>query len=200
MVVALLPGNFGSGAIALVVPAIDCTIKAFIMAVPASKEELIAAINTNYSKLKKELADIPFERTTLKELEGHASGTLMSINNLLAYLVGWGELVLQWNRKKANNEPVDFPETGYKWNELGRLAQKFYADYQDDDFTVLSQKLDKTVMAILSLIAGKSNKELYEVCWYEKWTLGRMIQFNTASPYMNARGRIRKWKKEKQKL
>ncbi|WP_408022211.1 hypothetical protein [Sphingobacterium sp.] len=25
-----------------------------------------------------------------------------------------------------------------------------------------------------------------------------MIQFNTASPYLNAKGRIRKWKKEHQ--
>ena len=50
---------------------------------------------------------------------------------------------------------------------------------------------------ILQLIESKSNQELYEVSWYEKWTLGRMIQFNTSSPYTNARGRIRKWKKEK---
>ncbi|WP_207909110.1 ClbS/DfsB family four-helix bundle protein [Pedobacter sp. ok626] len=46
----------------------------------------------------------------------------MSINNLLAYLIGWGELVLKWNRKKDNNEPVDFPDTGYQWNELGKLV------------------------------------------------------------------------------
>jgi hypothetical protein len=25
--------------------------------------------------------------------------------------------------------PVDFPETGYRWNALGELAQKFYADH-----------------------------------------------------------------------
>ncbi|SDK40013.1 Protein of unknown function [Pedobacter sp. ok626] len=48
--------------------------------------------------------------------------SLMSINNLLAYLIGWGELVLKWNRKKDNNEPVDFPDTGYQWNELGKLV------------------------------------------------------------------------------
>ncbi|MFE3838233.1 ClbS/DfsB family four-helix bundle protein [Pseudogemmobacter sonorensis] len=29
--------------------------------------------------------------------------------------------------------------------------------------------------------------------WYGKWTKGRMIQFNSTSPYANARGRIRKW-------
>ncbi|HAE68662.1 MAG TPA: hypothetical protein DCG77_15990, partial [Sphingobacterium sp.] len=47
------------------------------------------------------------------------------------------------------------------------------------------------------LIEQKTDMQLYGVSWYEKWTLGRMIQFNTASPYQNAVGRIRKWKKEK---
>lgn len=166
------------------------------MAVPVNKEELILTINTNYKKLKKELENIPIELTTLKDLEGHSKGTLMSINNLLSYLLGWQELVLKWNIKKQNKEEVDFPETGYKWNQLGKLAQKFYEDYKNDDFNTLLFKLDKRVEEILKLIENKSNKELYEVSWYEKWTLGRMIQFNTSSPYANAKARIRKWKKE----
>lgn len=166
------------------------------MAVPVNKKELILAINTNYIKLKKELENIPIELTTLKDLEGHSKGTLMSINNLLSYLLGWQELVLKWNIKKQNKEEVDFPETGYKWNQLGKLAQKFYDDYKNDDFNTLLFKLDKRVEEILKLIENKSNKELYEVSWYEKWTLGRMIQFNTSSPYANAKARIRKWKKE----
>ncbi|KLE00847.1 ClbS/DfsB family four-helix bundle protein [Aliarcobacter butzleri] len=166
------------------------------MAVPVNKEELILAINTNYKKLKKELENIPIELTTLKDLEGHSKGTLMSINNLLSYLLGWQELVLKWNVKKQNKEEVDFPETGYKWNQLGKLSQKFYEDYKNDDFNTLLFKLDKKVEEILKLIENKSNKELYEVSWYEKWTLGRMIQFNTSSPYANAKARIRKWKKE----
>ncbi|MEN5233124.1 ClbS/DfsB family four-helix bundle protein [Sphingobacterium faecium] len=168
------------------------------MAIPTNKEELRQAVEINYNKLKKELSSIPQELTSIQELEGHAKGTKMSINNLLAYLIGWGALVLKWNLKKDNNESVDFPETGYKWNELGRLAQKFYEDYQTDDFTTLKQNLDIHVDQILSLIATKSNQELYEINWYENWTLGRMIQFNTSSPYANATGRIRKWKKQKE--
>lgn len=170
------------------------------MPVPNNKSELQKAIETNYSKLKKELNSISFELTTNKELQGHSKNTMMSINNLLSYLIGWGELVLKWNQGKDNNEQVDFPETGYKWNELGKLAQKFYTDYEEFDYNTLRNKLDKTVLDILNLIDQKSNTELYETSWYEKWTLGRMIQFNTASPYANARRRIRQWKKEYQLL
>ena len=49
----------------------------------------------------------------------------------------------------------------------------------------------------VSLIEARSNDDLYGRPWYEKWTMGRMIQFNTASPYANARGRVRKWLKTK---
>ncbi|MFH6961465.1 ClbS/DfsB family four-helix bundle protein [Flavobacterium plurextorum] len=166
------------------------------MAVPVNKEELQNAIKINYNKLKEELLSIPHELTTAPNLEGHMKNTTMSINNLISYLNGWGELVLKWNTKKERNEIVDFPETGYKWNELGKLAQKFYNNYEKDDFNTLCTELDEITGRILFLIEQKTNTELYETAWYEKWTLGRMIQFNTSSPYNNARARIRKWKKE----
>ena len=168
------------------------------MAIPKDKEELVKAIAGNYKKLTSDLSTIPTDLTTIKELEGHAKNTLMSINNLVAYLVGWGQLVLKWNDKRSKGLAVDFPETGFKWNELGLLAQKFYKDYEKDDFKTLNRKLDKTTTEIMNLIESKTNKELYEVDWYDKWTFGKMIQLNTSSPFKNAKDRIRKWKKIKQ--
>jgi hypothetical protein len=167
------------------------------MAIPKDKDELLKAITNNYSKLVAEFARIPIELTEAKELEGHAKNTFMSINNLIAYLVGWGQLVLTWHEKKSNGIEVDLPETGYKWNELGLLAQKFYKDFETDDFTTLTKKMEHTTNEILKLIESKTTKELYEVAWYDKWTLGKMIQLNTSSPFENAKNRIRKWKKSK---
>ncbi|WP_218665788.1 ClbS/DfsB family four-helix bundle protein, partial [Acinetobacter sp. Colony158] len=40
-----------------------------------------------------------------------------------------------------------------------------------------------------------TNSELYEKSWYNQWTMGRMIQLNTASPYLNAKNRVSKWLK-----
>lgn len=165
------------------------------MAVPTTKKELQKAILLNYEKLKNDLLNIQPDLTSIRNLEGHSKGTMMSVNDLVSYLTGWGELVLKWNRKKDNNEAVEFPDVGYKWNELGKLAQRFYKDYESYDYPTLLEKLDKTVREILLLIDGKTNSELYGIAWYEKWTRGRMIQFNTSSPYNNARIRIRKWKK-----
>jgi len=119
----------------------------------------------------------------------------MSVHDLAAYLLGWNELVLKWCRAKAAGQPVDFPETGYKWNELGRLAQKFYDDYAALPYSDLLDRLDSAKADIVALVEAESNEALYGRSWYEQWTQGRMIQFNTASPYANARTRLRKWVK-----
>ncbi|WP_435263267.1 ClbS/DfsB family four-helix bundle protein [Tenacibaculum sp. nBUS_03] len=167
------------------------------MAVPKNKAELIFEIESSYSKLKKDLENISLEFTKVKELEGHSKGTKMSVSDLVAYLIGWGELVLKWNRKKENGEAVNFPETGYKWNELGKLAQKFYLDYEKLNYLELLIKLDETIEKLKKLIEHNTNEELYEKPWYGKWTKGKMIQLNSSSPYKNARSRVRKWKKSK---
>lgn len=167
------------------------------MAVPQSKEALLTAICTSYQKLKEEVEGISEDQAQLPELEGHAKDTKMTVVNLLSYLCGWAELVLKWQERKELGLPVDFPETGYKWNELGKLAQKFYKDYEGSGLTEISGKLEQAVQRILSVVEAKTNEELYGVPWYDKWTMGRMIQFNTSSPYANARGRLRRWKKNK---
>ncbi len=82
-------------------------------------------------------------------------------------------------------------------NEMGRLAQKFYNDYADDDYQSLLNQYDEVVTRILALVDSLDNEYLYATAWYKKYPFGRMIQFNTSSPYANARSRIRKWKKAK---
>lgn len=167
------------------------------MAIPVNKTELFNAISANYLKLRADLDSVPEALGREPTLEGHAKGTLMSIHDLVAYLVGWCELVLKWHAGKRDGEPVDFPETGYKWNELGQLAQKFYLDHADLSYPVLLERLAAAKDRILAVIEETSDDELYGKPWYEAYTFGRMIQFNTASPFDNARKRLRRWKKEK---
>jgi hypothetical protein len=64
--------------------------------------ELLKVVAENFKKLTTELAIIPIELSEKKALDGHSKNTLMSINNLVAYFVGWEQLVLKWNDKKSN--------------------------------------------------------------------------------------------------
>jgi hypothetical protein len=112
----------------------------------------------------------------------------------VAYLIGWNQLVLKWLERDAAGLPVDFPETGFKWNELGRLAGKFYADYEGIPYPQLLERLKTAKEEIVHAVEFRDDAELYGCAWYGKWTMGRMIQFNTSSPYANAHARLRKWR------
>ena len=165
------------------------------MAVPQNKQQLIDAITLSHRRLMADLESIAPEHADARTLAGHAQGTWMSAGDLVAYLIGWHSLVLDWYAGRARGEGVSFPAAGFKWNELGRLAQKFYADYADLPFAVKLQRLAQAHQQVLTLVQGLSDAELYGAPWYEKYTLGRMIQLNTSSPNTNARNRIRQWKK-----
>lgn len=172
--------------------------------IATTKTELINAIQTSYQKLRTEIDSIPLDMSEEKSMEGQIKNTKMSFNNLLSYLVGWGELVLKWNTIYTTERRIpDLPDTGYTMSDWGKLAERFYKEYEDQDFKKLTKQLDAVVARIITMIESKTDKELYGAPWYvtkssaKRYPFGRLVQLNTASPYKNAHGRIRKWKKDK---
>ncbi|WP_163898985.1 ClbS/DfsB family four-helix bundle protein, partial [Proteus mirabilis] len=138
-----------------------------------------------FSKLISYLNAIPPEMTSDPSMAGHTKGTKMSVRDLVSYLIGWNTLVVKWITSDAKGLPVDFPETGYKWNQLGLLAQKFYSDYSELSYKLLVIELQTVKNELVKLINDRTDDILYGKSWYTKWTMGRMISFNTSSPYAN---------------
>jgi len=168
------------------------------MAIPNSKQELLEAMTTTYAKLAQELARVPPALARDPVLEGQVKGTRMSVCDLLAYLVGWNELVLHWHAQLRDGkriEDIAFPAEGFTWNALGKLAQRFYADYAELSMDDLRQRLEQAKDQLLALVDAHDDAQLYGQPWYTHYTMGRMIQFNTASPYANACTRLRAWRK-----
>lgn len=139
---------------------------------------------------------VPANEVRKLGIEGNVKGSIISVSDTLAYLIGWGQLVLKWHRLKSQNQPVDFPETGYKWNQLGLLAESFHQKYCDWKYEDLLVEFESTVSEVFLLIASLSDHDLYGVPWYEQWTLGRMIQLNTLSPMKNMRTKVRRFNRE----
>ena len=165
------------------------------MAIPNDRKSLLAAIETSFARLMDVIEAIPPDRIDEATLEGHSVGARMRVRDAVSYLVGWNELVLKWHGRRQAGQAVDFPETGFRWNELGRLAEKFYRDYEALPYPELLERLRRSKSDIVALVAAQSDDALYGEPWYGKWPLGRMIQFNTASPYANTRARLQKWRK-----
>ncbi|WP_054285884.1 ClbS/DfsB family four-helix bundle protein [Gulbenkiania mobilis] len=162
------------------------------MAIPDDRRSLLAAMQTNYLHLTHQLKSVPAERARSACVAGHMQGSLISAADLVAYLIGWGQLVLKWEAAWQTGEAVDFPETGYRWNNLGALARKFYRDGEGLPWPALLERLAETHAALVALVERHDDRTLYGAPWYGKHTLGRMVQLNTAAPYANARARLRK--------
>lgn len=65
------------------------------MGVPQTKSQLLYEIDKNFGKLSGYLASIPSVSASVQSMEGHAKDTVMSICNLVAYLLGWNKLVIK---------------------------------------------------------------------------------------------------------
>ena len=166
------------------------------MAVPADKGTLLAAVGQIYETKMAEFQAVPRVPLGGACLAGHAKGTVISACDLVAYLLGWNSLFLKWLARPATPARMDFPETGYKWNALGALAQKFFADHQGGDHDDLSGDLNRAKTAIKYQVNIRGKVSLYGAAWYGKHTLGRIIQLNTVGPYKNATLRLRRWPKQ----
>lgn len=164
--------------------------------IPQSKQELELAIYSVFPKLMADYRSIPAQMSRVCSIEGNITGTQMSVSDTVAYLIGWGKLVLKWYELTSQALPVDFPDTGYKWNQLGLLAKRFHHEYSQWQYTDLLDEYEMTMEKLSALIASISDQQLYGITWYDKWTLGRMIQFNTYSPMKNMRTKVRRFKKD----
>lgn len=166
------------------------------MSIPANKSELLNQICFEFERLSNELKPIPFSAFQLQQMEGHQKDTTMSLHNLLSYLIGWSNLVIEWKWNEEHKIAQTLPCNGYKWNKLGKLAQKFYADYAQIESEKLLKLYEKNILTIIDILNKENNQSLYELIWYKNYTFGRMVQLNTISPIKNAILRIRKFKKQ----
>jgi hypothetical protein len=166
-----------------------------LSSVPKNKEELQKSISVAFEKILADYSTIPSQKSREIGVIGNMKGTEVSVSDTISYLIGWGKLVLKWYDLRSKNQPVDFPETGYKWNELGQLAQHFHSEYQDWSYEKLIKEFTTTTDRILILVESLDNIKLYGETWFEKYTLGKMIQFNTSSPMVNMRAKVRTFKK-----
>ena len=138
------------------------------MPIPKSREQLLDAIEINFERLARDLGKVPAHKTNEATLEGHAKGRVMSVHNLASYLLGWNNLVLKWIEKDAKGEPINFPETAFKWNQLGALAQKFYADFDAVPFDQLLKDLEIAKQKIVDFLSDQTDEFLYGASWHGK--------------------------------
>ena len=81
---------------------------------------------------------------------------------MIAYQLGWLNLIQSWENDNKNNIPVVTPSPDYKWNNLGGLYQEFYKTYSNYTLEQLINQFNKEVDSIIDLIKSLDNETLFE--------------------------------------
>ena len=165
----------------------------------SSKKELIDEINKRAVLFINEFSEITDENkdTFVKEVD-------RSPAQMIAYQLGWMNLILLWEEKNKNDETVITPSENYKWNNLVGLYQSFYKKYENYSIKKLITEFNITVKKITDLIEIYTEEELFEQNqrqWASStpsnWPIWKWIHTNTVAPFKTFRTKIRKWKKLK---
>lgn len=143
-----------------------------------------------YAALKKSL---PKEGRSKEVLEG--TGRLVSVNELLAYQIGWGTLLISWYEAGVSDKTPVMPGEGFTSWDYNGLAAHFYQKYVFETDEEYERCLDRVVSRILEIIEVEQRSGNLDVLgvwsWCtlksgKQWPLSKWIQVNTIAPYQRA--------------
>lgn len=162
-----------------------------------NKRELIEEIQKQATLFIEEFSDIEDEqKDTLVE------GVDRSPAQMIAYQLGWMNLLLSWEERELRGELVKTPHETYKWNNLGGLYAGFYEQYHHLTMQQLKDEFHAAVARVEVMVESLSDSDLFEPGsrqWASStpanWPVWKWVHINTAAPFKTFRAKIRKWKK-----
>lgn len=163
----------------------------------ASSAELTAEIRKRAKLFAAEFEGIP---------EGSwddvPEGADRSPRQMIAYQLGWMDLLLGWERDEQAGLDVVTPAPGFKWNRLGGLCEGFYAAWAEASPKELAAAFDERVDAVCDWAASLSESDLFgeqRRAWASStpsaWPVWKWIHINTVAPFTTFRAKVRKWKR-----
>jgi len=167
------------------------------MPLPQTRSELLESLSKAHRQLDEELRAIRPDQERIQGIEGG-----LSCCDLVAYQIGWGNLLLGWEQAESQGQAVFLPAKGYKWNQLGLLAESFYQRAADHSLDELRAEWQGVVQRLEEWVQDITDEELFEPRvrqWTgDKWPIAKWIQVNSIAPYRSARTKLRRWVKEQQ--
>lgn len=158
----------------------------------SSKEELIAVIQKTYQLFDREFDEVPEEKINIR-----IEAVDKTPQELLAYQLGWLNLIMGWEADELAGKEVITPSPNYKWNQLGALYQHFYVEFSGYSLNELRNLFKKSVEMWCGWISQLSDEELF-VPNVRKWTvtkanwpMWKWIHINSVAPFMSFRSKIR---------
>lgn len=165
------------------------------MARPTTKDDLLKQAQQNYDKLQQEIEHLSEEELVVDGIVGD-----WSIKDVLAHLLAWQQMTLDWYRAGCRGETPITPSEKYTWREIPALNQEIYETWRDQALDAIRADLQASHENFLSVIETLSNETLFTAKvypWTKSTTLGSYFTSATSSHYDWARKEIRRGLKTK---
>jgi hypothetical protein len=157
---------------------------------------------------KKELlSEIQHERAALDDALALLSVPLMtkagvtrggwSVKDVLAHLVEWQQMNLDWYAAGLRGEKPTIPAPGFTLRELPRLNEMIYRKHHRRSLQEVMRDYQSYHQRVVELIEALPDADLVTLKRFSwtgpSWTLSDYLRASTAAHYLWARTRIRRW-------
>ncbi len=159
------------------------------------------------------LSEIQRERNALDETLALLSPRQMTkpgvtrggwaVKDVLAHLVEWQQMNLDWYAAGLRGEKPAMPAPGYTLRELPRLNQMIYRKHHRRSLAAVLHDYHSYHKRIVDLIESLADDDLVTLGRFSwtgpSWTLSDYLRASTAAHYLWARTRIRRWWRAQEK-
>jgi hypothetical protein len=161
------------------------------------KKELLEEIQLERKMLDETLAPIPTRSMTKS---GVTRGG-WSVKDILAHLVEWQQMNLDWYAAGLRGEKPAMPAPGFTLREIPRLNQMIYRKHHRRPLQAVLDDYHSYQDQMVNLIKTLSDTDLITLGRFSwtgpSWTLSDYLRASTAAHYLWARTRIRRWWKKR---
>ena len=157
------------------------------------KKELLIEIQCERNALDDTLALVPFRQMSKA---GVTRGG-WSVKDILAHLVEWQQMNLDWYAAGLRGEKPAMPAPGFTLRELPRLNQMIYRKHHRRSIKAVMHDYQSYHDRVVELINTLPDSDLITINRFSwtgpSWTLSDYLRASTAAHYLWARKRIRRW-------
>jgi len=157
------------------------------------QKELLEEIQLERKMLDGTLTPIPTRSMTKS---GVTRGG-WSVKDILAHLVEWQQMNLDWYAAGLRGEKPEMPAPGFTLREIPRLNAMIYRKHHRRSLKAVLNDYRSYPERIVSLIKTLPDTDLITLGRFSwtgpSWTLSDYLRASTAAHYLWARTRIRRW-------
>jgi hypothetical protein len=164
-----------------------------------AKKDLLSEIQRERRALDDTLALVPVRRMTRAGVTGGG----WSVKDILAHLVEWQRMNLDWYAAGLRGEKPSMPAPGFTLRELPRLNAMIYRKHHRRSLQAVMRDYRSYHERVVALVKAVPDPDLVTLGRFPwtgpSWTLSDYLRASTAAHYLWARTRIRRWWRAQQR-